>query len=143
MIKKSVVVLSFLFIFLNPVYANAEDFKYVEIFDPKQNKVVKVVQLNSEIQNIVGNWVKNVHGIYGKTDPITDDGYVVKVPFDSAIEIKCEALTTTINEVYILFPETAPPFYIIFESANKASCYPFNGDIDILSKILDFKLTYK
>lgn len=143
MTKKIVVVLSFLFIFIKPLYANAQDFKHIEIFDPKQNKVVKVVQSNPEIQNIIGSWVKNIQGIYCKNDPITDDGYAIKVPFDPAVKVHCQALTTTLDEVYIIIPETELPFFIIFQDENKASCYLFNGDINILSNILDFKLSYK
>jgi hypothetical protein len=62
---------------LHTKYANAEDFKYVEIFDPKQDKVVKVVQSNAEIHSIIGSWIKNLQGIYGKSDPLTDDGYAI------------------------------------------------------------------
>lgn len=143
MTKKIVVVLSFLFIFIESLYVNAQDFKHIEIFDPKQNKVVKVVQSTPEIQNIIASWVKNIQYMYGKIDPITDDGYAIKVPFDPAVKVHCHALTATVNEVYIIIPETEPPFYIIFEDKNNVSCYVFNGDINMLSNILDFKLSYK
>lgn len=69
MAKKLVVVVCFLLIFLYTTHTNAQDFKYVEIFDPKQDAVVKVVQLNPQIQSIIANWVKNIDGIYGKNNP--------------------------------------------------------------------------
>lgn len=143
MTKKIVVVLYFLFIFIGSLYINAQDFKHIEIFDPKENKVVKVVQSNPKIQNIIASWVENVKEIYGKNDPVTDDGYAIKVPFDPAVKVHCQALTTIVNQVYIIIPETEPPFYIIFEDENRASCYSFNGDINILSNILNFKLSNK
>jgi len=140
MTKKLVVVLSFLFIFLYTTYANAQDFKHVEIFDPKQDKVVKVVQLNTQIQSIITNWIKNIDIIYGKNNPITDDGYAIKVPLEPAIKVNCNSFNAIVSEVYIIIPKTEPPFYIVFEDENKVSCFPFNGDINILSDILDFKL---
>lgn len=98
--KKLVVILAFFFIFLNSIPVNAKDFKYIEIFDPKQDKVVKVIQSNPQIQDMITSWITNIEGLY-KNDP---------------------------------------PFYLIFEDENKLLSFPFNGDIDKLSKILDFKL---
>lgn len=141
MSKKILVMLFFIFLLLHTQYANAEDFKYVEIFDPKQDKVVKVVQSNPEIQNTIGSWIKNLQGIYGKNDPLTDDGYAIKVPLDPAIKVQSQSLSAIVNQVYIIIPKIESPFYIIFEDENKAVCYLFNGDIDILSNILHFKLS--
>lgn len=143
MAKKLLVVILFLAIFLIPVYANAEDFKYIEIFDPKQGEIVKVVQSNSEIQNMIAGWIKNIQGLYGRNDPITDDGYAIKVPLDPAVKVNCKSLKAIVNEVYIIIPETEPPFYMIFQDKNKVFCYPFNGSIDMLSESLDFKLNCK
>ncbi len=140
MSKKILVVIAFIFLLLHTKYANAEDFKYVEIFDPKQDKVVKVVQSGTEIQNTIGSWIKNLQGIYGKNNPLTDDGYAIKVPLDPAIKVQSQSLSAIVNQVYIIIPKTEPPFFIIFEDENKVVCYSFNGDIDILSNILDFKL---
>jgi len=140
MLKKLVTLLSFCFILLFPIYANAHDFKYIEIFDPKQNKVVKVVQSNPEIQNMITSWITNIQGIHGKIDPATDDGYALRIPLDPAVNVNCKYLNATVSEVYIIIPEKDPPFYGIFLNENKLMFYQFNGDIDMLSKSLDFKL---
>lgn len=140
MIKKILIALSFFVIFLNSIYVHAEDFKYIEIFDPKQDKVVKVVQSNLEIQNMITSWISNLEGY--KNDPATDDGYVIKIPLDPSVRMNCMSLSALVSEVYILIPENDPPCYLIFEdeNKNKLSSFVFNGDIDWLSKILDFKL---
>ena len=124
---------------MNTKHVNAQDFKYVEIFDPKQDKVVKVVQSNPKIQNMITNWITNVEGLY-KNDPATDDGYVVKIPLDPAVKVHCKYLNTLVSKVYILIPENEVPCYLIFENENQLLSFPFNGDIDMLSKALDFKL---
>jgi hypothetical protein len=138
---KKVPVIMFLFIML--LYSKvvfAEGLKYVEIFDPKQNKVVKVIQLNTEIHNVVASWIKNINGIYGKSNPITDDGYAIKIPIDPAVYVHSKSLNAIVNEVYIIIPEEDPPFFMIFENESKLCCFPFNGNIDTLSEILKFNL---
>ncbi|WP_291636140.1 hypothetical protein [Clostridium sp.] len=139
MIKKLLVVFSILVIFLHSTCVNAEVFKYVEIFDPKQDKVVKVVQSNPQIQDMITSWITNLEGLY-KNDPATDDGYVVRIPLDPIVKVNCKSLNALVSEVYILIPENEPPCYLIFEDENKLLSLPFNGDLDKLSKILNFKL---
>lgn len=139
MVKKVLVILSFLVIFLPSTYVNAEGFKYVEIFDPKQDKVVKIVQSNPQVQDMIISWITNIEGLY-KNDPATDDGYVVKIPLDPVVKVNCTSFNALVSEVYILIPENDPPCYLIFENENNLLSFPFNGDIDKLSKILDFKL---
>ncbi|WP_411682907.1 hypothetical protein [Clostridium thailandense] len=140
MIKKIPIVIFLFIILLYSTVVYAEGFKYVEIFDPKQNKVVKVVQVNEELHNVVANWIKNINGIYGKNDPLTDDGYAIKIPLDPAVKVRGKSLNALVNVVYIIIPENDPPFFMIFEDENKLCCFPFNGNIDMLSKSLDFKL---
>jgi hypothetical protein len=143
MAKKFIALLSFLVISLHSLPISAQDINYVEIFDPKQNKVIKVVQLNPEIQNMVAGWITNIAGMCGKLDPITDDGYAVRVPLNPAVNVHSKWLNAVVREVYIIIPEIDPPFYMIFEDENKLMCYTFNGDIDKLSSILGFKLNNK
>ena len=65
---------------------------------------------------------------------------MVKVPLDPAVKVKGKFLNAEVSEVYILVPEKEPPCYLIFENENKLSSFPFNGDIEKLSNMLDFKL---
>jgi hypothetical protein len=142
MIKK---LSAFLFLFVISLHltcVNAESFKYVEIFDPKQDKVVKVVQSNPQIQDMITIWITNLEGTY-KNDPATDDGYVVKIPLDPVVKVNCKSLNAIVSEVYILIPEIGPPCYLIFEDENKLISLVFNGDITKLSNILDFNLINK
>lgn len=140
MTKKIPVAIFLFIILLYSTVIYAEGFKYIEIFDPKQDRVVKVVQLNEEIHNMVASWIKNINGIYGKNDPLTDDGYAIKIPLDPAVRVHGKYLNALVNEVYIIIPENDPPFFMIFEDENKLYCFLFNGNIDMLSKSLDFKL---
>lgn len=57
MIKKVLATLVLFIIFLHPQIIHAEGYKYVEIFDPKKDNVVKVVEISKEINNMVLGWI--------------------------------------------------------------------------------------
>lgn len=87
--NKKVSIVMFLFIILlHSTAICADGFKYIEIFDPKQDKVVKIIQPNKKINNMVIGWINGIDGIYGKNDPIKDNGYVIRFPLDPAIQVK-------------------------------------------------------
>jgi hypothetical protein len=65
---------------------------------------------------------------------------VIKIPLDTSVKANCKWLNTIVEEVYIIIPKKDPPFFMIFENADKLSCFPFNGDVDALSKALNFDL---
>jgi hypothetical protein len=140
--KISLVMLLFI-ILMSTAVIHAEEFSYAEIFDPRQNKVVKVVAVNPELKNMVVSLIKNIDGIYGKNNPITADGFAIKIPLDPTVKANCKWLNTIVEEVYIIIPKNDPPFFMIFESVDKLSCFPFTGDIDALSKALNFNLKVK
>ena len=140
--KKKLVAIIFLFIILvHSTVIFGEEFKHIEIFDPKQEKVVKVVKLNPEIHNMVAKWIKNVDGIYGKSNPLTNDGYAIRVPLYPSVKVDKKWLNADVNDVYIIVPAHDTPFLMILDNENKLLCFPFKGDINILSKVLDFNLT--
>jgi len=139
--KKKILAVLFLFIIIwHSAAISAEEYNCVEIFDPKQNKVVKVVELNAKIHNMVSSWIKDVDGIYGKSNPLTNDGYAIRVPLYPAVKVQGKWLNAIVNDVYIIIPQHDAPFYMIFDNDDKLLCFPFNGNINDLSKVLDFKL---
>ncbi|MBU3189384.1 hypothetical protein K9O30_09760 [Clostridium bowmanii] len=138
--RKKTIAIIFLFIMMYSIVVSAEGFKYAEIFDPKQDKVVKVVQMNRKIHKIVSRYIKDVDALYGKYNPLTDDGYAIKIPLYPVVKVQGKCLNALVNEVYIIIPENNPPFFMIFENRDKLLCFPFKGDIDKLSKALDFEL---
>ena len=140
MTKKLLVIIFLFIMIMHSIAISAEGFKYVEIFDPKQEEVVKLVQINTEIHKKVASWIKDVDHIYGKSNPLTDDGYAIRIPLDPGVKVHGKWVKTIVHEVYIIIPESEPPFFMIFENEDKLLCFPFNGDVDELSKILDFKL---
>ncbi|MCB2353291.1 hypothetical protein [Clostridium estertheticum] len=140
MSKKILIVMSLFVMLLHSTVASAIGFKYVQIFDPKQDKVVKVVQLNDKIHNMVVSSIKDVDSLYAKNNPLTDDGYAIRVPIYPAVKVQGKCLNALVDNVFIIIPQHDAPFFMIFEDDNKLLCFPFKGNVSTLSKILDFKL---
>jgi hypothetical protein len=140
MTKKVLAMLILLIIFLPSIPISAKGSPCAEIFDPKQNMVVKSVQVDSEIYDMVKSWVKSIDNFCGKISPVAVEGYKVRIPLVPPIKVNKQSLNAEVSEVYIIVPQDKPPFFMIFEDKNKPSYFKFYGNIDSLSKALDFKL---
>lgn len=130
----------FFIIILHSQFIDAKRENNIEIFDPAQNKVIKKIQMDKKVENMVVDWINNIEDICLELNPITDDGYAIRFPLKSSIVVQNKWLNTNVREVYLLIPETRSPFLIIFGEENSPLCFSFIGDIDKLSKILDFEL---
>lgn len=143
--KRKVIIMILLIILIHSIGIRAEGFKYAEIFDPKQDRIVKVVQLNKEIYDMVAGWIDGVDNTYIKTYPIPSDGYAIRIPLEPAVKVHGKALNALVNEVYIIIPENDPPFFIVFfDDEIEPSSFPFKeSNVNILLRALDFKLKIK
>lgn len=140
MIKKVLTIVVLFIILLHPEVTRAETYEYIEIFDVKQDKVVKTIQTNKEINDMVVGWINTIDGIYAKIDPIKDDVYVIRFPLSPAIQVQNKWLNSIVREVYLIIAENNPPFFVISETKNKLVCFPFTGEIKTLLNVLDFEL---
>lgn len=140
MIKKVLTILVLFIILLHPQMHHAERYQQIEIFDPIQNKVVKVIEWNKDINDMVVGWINGIDGFYSEIDPIKDDGYAVRFPLSPSIQVQNQWLKTTVKEVYLIIPENNQPFFLVFETEDRLVSFPFNDDITELSNVLDFKL---
>ncbi|MFL0245643.1 hypothetical protein [Candidatus Clostridium stratigraminis] len=143
MTKKVLVILLLFTMLLPSIPSFAMGSPCADIIDTKQNIVIKSVQVNSEINNIVSSWVNSIDNFCGKISPLTVEGYKVRVTLNPPVEMHKKSLTAKVNEVYIIVPQNKPPFLIIYEDKNKPSYFKFHGNIDNLSKALGFNLRNK
>lgn len=140
MIKRVLSILVLFIILLHPQMHHTEGYQQIEIFDPIQNKVVKVVEWNKDINDMVVSWINGIDGFYSGVDPIKDDGYAIRFPLNPSIQVQNQWLNTTVKEVYLIIPESNQPFFLVFETEDKLVSFPFKDDITELSNVLDFKL---
>lgn len=141
MIKK--LILFIIIVFLIPINAKAEEFRYIEIFSIDEGKVVKLIQSNSEIESLVYNYLNAIDGVYSKFDPIPKEGYAIKLPLDPSLKVQSKWINCFVDRVIIMLPTNDNPFLMIFENDNKLVCFTFKGEISSLLKILNFNLDDK
>lgn len=137
--KKIFLILTFLLVLLFPRDTLAMDHK-VEIFDPRDERVVKSLPLNDEIWNMIFGWVHAVDEAYPELVPIKDDGFAVKFPVNPPIGSNDLIGGNFINEMYLIAPDSKPPFLIIFTEERFPKVFTFPGDLDEVSEYLDFNL---
>ena len=132
MTKKVITILVLFIILLHPQMFHAEGYQSIEIFDPLQNKVVKTVETNKDINDMVVGWINGIDGFYSGIDPIKDDGYAIKFQLNPPIHIQNQWLKTTVKEVYLIIPEINQPFFLVFETEDKLVSFPFKDDVSKL-----------
>lgn len=140
LIKKCIAIIAILFIF--PISVCAKDYNDIEIYDIKRDKLIKTVQSNGEIENLVINYLQEIDGIYAKLNPIPKEGYAIKVPLKFPLILQNQHINSIVDETIIVLPkeEGIKAFFIIFEEGDKLMCFTFKGDIQVLLKRLHFKL---
>ncbi|WP_373231160.1 hypothetical protein [Cohnella sp.] len=110
--------LSFCFVLSNN-RVRAEEKPNVSIFDVKQEKVVKVVPLTSELQDSVLELLRSSPILYGGFSMDPQDGMVLHVPFPTPVQIKHELYPSAIQEVYIFLEQDKQPRALIFFAAKQ------------------------
>ncbi|WP_055667890.1 hypothetical protein [Desnuesiella massiliensis] len=141
MIKK--LILFIIVVFLIPINAKAEEFRYIEIFSIDEGKVVKLIQSNSEIESLVYNYLNAIDGVYSKFDPVPKEGYAIKLTLNPSLKVQSKWINCFVDRVIIMLPTNDNPFLMVFENDNKLVCFTFKGDVDSLLKSLNFSLDDK
>ncbi|MBM7869955.1 hypothetical protein JOC70_001425 [Clostridium pascui] len=139
-IKKIIAILAILFIFPATIYA--KDYNDIEIYDIKKDKLIKTVQSNSEIENLVISYLQEIDGIYAKLNPIPKEGYAIKVSLESPLVLQNEWINDIVDQAIIVLPkeEGHKAFFIIFENEDKLMCFTFKGDVEQFLRKLKFKI---
>lgn len=140
MIKKVFITLFLCIILLHPQFIHADNSYDIEIFDPQENKVIKTVEPNQEINNKVKDWINKIEEVYQSINPMPDNGYAIRFPIESSIHIQNKWIDENVKEVYLTIPENDDPCLIIFGRGNQPNFFEFPGQIDELSKLLGFQL---
>ena len=136
MIKNTLVVIAVIILSSMNVYA--KEFKNIEIFSINQEKVVKVVQSNSDIQKLAVSYLKGIEGVYGKFEPIPEEGYAIRIPLDPSVKIQRKGINAVVDQIVVMFPKNEESFLMFFEDENKLVCFTFKGNTDILWNKLEF-----
>jgi len=132
------IILLVFFLYSRNVYA--EENINIEIFDIRQEKVVKIVESNEAVEKIVLDYICQIDGFVAKCDPIPQEGYAIKVPLKSSRKIQNPWINGIVSEVIVVIPkEELGPFLVVFENGERFLCLNFKGSSDNLLKALGFQ----
>ncbi|MFD1739408.1 hypothetical protein ACFSCX_23280 [Bacillus salitolerans] len=137
MLKK---VLWSIFIFhLLSTIATAQTNQQIEIFDINKGKVIKTVQLNSDLQQEVKNFLYEITSIYVKSNPIPNSGFMIRIPLEPNVMVKNRWFYDLVDEVIIIYSGQEEPYLMIYDDENKSYFFTFKGDTAKLLDLLNFK----
>lgn len=137
MVKK---VFVFLFIFqLLSTSGIAQTTQQIQIFDIDQDKVIKYVQLNTDVQQEVEKFLEGISGVYAKYNPIPNKGFMIRIPLEPNIMVRNKWFDDLVDEVTIILPSQENPYLMIFDDENKPFFLTFEGNIENLLDLLVFK----
>lgn len=107
----------------------------VQIFDVKQEKVVKQYPLNRDLEKSITELLNASPRMYGGIDMNPKSGLILHAKFKSPIQISSLIYPDSIKEVYLfLEPEVDPKALIFFSSSSKFIIVVLKGDSDQFMK---------
>ncbi|MCC3357034.1 hypothetical protein [Bacillus sp. REN16] len=138
MIKK--VLVGIFVLQLISTHAVAETNQQVQIFDISQGKVIKYVEVTTDLQQEVEKFLEGISGVYAKYNPIPNQGFMIRIPLEPNIMVRSQWFDDLVDEVTIIFPKQENPYLMVFDDENNSYFLTFTGDTTKLLSLLNFDL---
>lgn len=119
----------------------ADTIKQIEIFHINQGKVIKTVPTNLDIQKEVEVVLGEIDDLYRGFEPIPHQGYMIKIPFESAFKLENKWFNDYVTEAILIFPEYENPHIMLLDDDNKPAFFTFTKSVDSLLAKLEFQPT--
>ncbi|WP_369899482.1 hypothetical protein [Bacillus manliponensis] len=132
---KKIVLITVCICFLSTI-GIAQTNKQVEVFDCTNQTVIAKHSLQPYIEEAAISYAKSITGVFKNLSAIPKDGYIIKVPLSSQIQIQNRWIHTHIDEVVILLPKHEPPYIMIYDDENSPHFYYVKGNPKALLKKL-------
>ncbi|MEH7379455.1 hypothetical protein V7138_03085 [Bacillus sp. JJ1533] len=134
---KSILFSIFIFLLLS-TGAGAETNQNIQIFDINQDRVVKHMPINTDIQQKVLSFLEDINGVYVKYNPIPKEGTMIRIPLEPNIMVRNQWFDDLVDEVTIIFTDQENPYLMVFDDENKPYFLTFQGDTVKLLTLLNF-----
>ncbi|WP_216827619.1 hypothetical protein [Alkalihalobacterium elongatum] len=136
MLKK---IMAFVLLFIAfTTVVSAQNHKPIEIFHIEKGEVIQSVPSTNKIQTEIKKLIKGTTGLSKKFNPIPNEGYMIKVPFERATTIENEWFHDLVDQVVFIFPEDGKPYYLLFNDENTPFFFTFEGNTKPLLRELNF-----
>jgi hypothetical protein len=91
----------------------------IEVFDVAQSKVVKSIPLDEDKKNEAVRLVRSVESLFPKINATPRSGIMVKVPFDTTVNLNNILVKDPVKEVIFIFPKGERPYMLLFNEQKK------------------------
>lgn len=113
-----------------------EEDRRIEIFDISAGKVIAKYRPSSIIIDEAGSFLGKITGMYGKVKALPDNGHIIRIPFNPAINVKSKWVTdcgiTSVSELYVLFPNPGQPYLLLLDDKDRPWFFNFDANTDKL-----------
>jgi len=127
MIKPFLIVLLLCQLFV-PVHAAAQSQMNADIFDIEQNKIIRHVPLDANVQKEITSSLTHITGVYKKFRAIPTRGSMVRVPVSPPLLVQNQWFHGLVDEVIFIFPPSEDPYVLLFDDENRSCFFTFTGD---------------
>ncbi|MEK3886440.1 hypothetical protein [Bacillus sp. FSL K6-3431] len=126
---------------LTSTIATAQTNQQIEIFDIDRGTVIMSVQSDTDLQQEVKKFLEEITGVYVKSNPIPNKGFMIKIPLKPNIMVKNQWFNDLADEVIIIFPGQENPYLMVFDDENRPYFFTFEGDTTKFLALLNFTIT--
>src|SRR5690606_17631812 len=96
--------------------------------DISQGKVIKYVEVTTDLQQEVEKFLEGISGVYAKYNPIPNQGFMIRIPLEPNIMVRSQWFDDLVDEVTIIFPKQENPYLMVFDDENNSYFLTFTGD---------------
>src|SRR5699024_8918332 len=119
---------SLMVLFICPILVHAQFNVHVEVFDIGVVKVIMDADVTSHVQSDAERFLEHITDVYRLANPMPRDGFMVRIPLQTAVEVKNEWLDSLVDEMIIIFPEREDPYMMVYDDENRPHFFAFEGD---------------
>ena len=91
-----------MFLFTPNALAQPNASGQVEIFDIKQEQVVKTRPVTPAIEKEAKTYLTNITDLYRKASPIPKEGFMIKIPLEPAVQIQNQWMNEPVDQVIVV-----------------------------------------
>jgi hypothetical protein len=117
----------------------AQTNQQIQIFDINKGKVIKVLQMNTDLQQETEKFLEGITGICVKYNPIPNKGFMIRIPLEPTIKVRNQWFNDLVDEVTIIFSGQEKPYLMVFDDENRPYFLTFEGNIGKFLGLLNFK----
>jgi hypothetical protein len=100
----------------------------VSVFDVKQEKVIKIMPLTSELKKSVIEVLQSSPVVYGDFSINPMNGLVIHIPFTSPVHVPHSFYSNKISEIYLFLEHDTKPKALLFLDNHKQTIVVLNYD---------------